>query len=108
MFPRAFQQKLGAKYGLPGARNAHDHGSGPVEKTAADQIVQSLNPDDRALGGRCWLRKVPADWGLNAADHAQAFPSLNAQSVVARHILLPSAFDDFDDAVDATPVPDAV
>ena len=50
----------------------------------------------------------PADRGLNAADHPQAFPSLNSQRVLARHILLPPAFDDFNGAADAPPVPDGV
>ncbi len=67
LFDHPFTQDLGGEDGFPRARNTHNHGGRPVKQSAAHQIVQSLNPDDGALGRRRRLIQIAVDGGLNAA-----------------------------------------
>src|SRR6202011_1530397 len=46
LFQRSFPQNLRAQHCLSHPRNPNDHGGRPVKNAAANESVDSLNPDD--------------------------------------------------------------
>src|SRR5260221_1976927 len=83
LFQSSFQQQLHAEHSLAGTRDAHDHGRGSVEDTAADQGIEWLAADERAFrdGSRLYLGATRPD--LHAAEYLQPLAGGDTERVYA-------------------------
>src|ERR1700734_1778196 len=55
LFYRPFPQELRTQHGLSPPRNSDNHGGGAIKNAAADECVNSLNPDNGPHVAGCGL-----------------------------------------------------
>src|SRR6476620_1687289 len=91
---RTLQQNLRAKYGFSHTGKPSHQGGGPIEDSAAEELIQRLHTDDGAPGGRRGLCQIEVERSLNPSEHLHALAVLDAQGVFTGLIVLTAAFND--------------
>ena len=103
-FSALLQQELHSQHRFPAPEIPATRVVDPSKIPPANQSIQRLAADERALCDGCWLGLQAAGLDLYAAEHFQPFVGRDPECVRAALVVLAAAFHDFQRAVDAAVV----